>query len=439
MYKVLTIARREYLAAVRSRYFVISITLVFLFTGGGMLLGKLAGKQKETREQKFAIIDRSPGEEYFKLLDTAVQKRNASELVDAKTSEQTKPAFRLEKTAPAASESAALQQRFELSERVRKSDLRGFLEIGPEEGKPALVFYSDADSLSPRLDSFSRWAERIINQNIQLKRFSDAGVNVQQLQAIIEPVPLRSKLLTERNAKTGQLEESSEGTGLAMHIVPMMLVMVMYMVILLCSSLMLQAVLEEKMQRIYEVLLGSVTPFELMMGKLVGMTGVSLTLTAVYMASGWWVARWYGVAELMPLAIMPWVAVFLILGLFLYGSLCLALGSACSDLKEAQTMMTPIALLAVLPMFFLPFIQDEPNGALAVAMSLFPPATPMLMVARQVAPAGIPWWQPLLGVLIMTATTLACVWAAGRIFRVGILVQGKGAKMREMLQWMVQG
>src|SRR5262245_7374405 len=119
MHKVLTIARREYLAAIRSRYFVISITLVFLFTGGGMLLGRIAGKQKETREQRFAILDRSPGEECFKLLEAAVQQRNATELIDPKTSEQTKPAFRLERITPAAEQSdAALQQRFELSERV---------------------------------------------------------------------------------------------------------------------------------------------------------------------------------------------------------------------------------------------------------------------------------------------------------------------------------
>jgi ABC-2 type transport system permease protein len=96
-------------------------------------------------------------------------------------------------------------------------------------------------------------------------------------------------------------------------------------------------------------------------------------------------------------------------------------------------------LLATLPLFILGNVLQEPNSAVATGLSFFPFATPMLMIARQAVPPGIPWWQPVLGALLVLATTLLCIWAAGRIFRVGILMQGKGANMGEMLRWVLRG
>ena len=102
-------------------------------------------------------------------------------------------------------------------------------------------------------------------------------------------------------------------------------------------------------------------------------------------------------------------------------------------------MVTPIMIVVVSPMFvWLPVVK-EPSSTLATVLSLIPPLTPTLMVLRQSVPPGIPLWQPLLGVLLVLLTTVACVFCAGRIFRVGILMQGKGAKVGEMLRWIVRG
>jgi ABC-2 type transport system permease protein len=104
-------------------------------------------------------------------------------------------------------------------------------------------------------------------------------------------------------------------------------------------------------------------------------------------------------------------------------------------MKETQNMMWPVMILAMVPLFLLGNVLQEPNSALAVSLSFFPLATPMLMILRQSVPPGVPSWQPMLGVVVVLLTTLLCVWAAGRIFRVGILMQGKGAKLGEMLSW----
>ena len=130
---------------------------------------------------------------------------------------------------------------------------------------------------------------------------------------------------------------------------------------------------------------------------------------------------------------------FLVLAVLMYGSLFIAVGAAAGDIKETQTLLMPVMLLACLPLFALGPIMQDPNGTVAVACSFFPFATPMLMVARQSVPPGVPGWQPAVGIVLVLATTLACVWAAGRIFRVGILMQGKGVKFGDLVRWVFRG
>ena len=102
-------------------------------------------------------------------------------------------------------------------------------------------------------------------------------------------------------------------------------------------------------------------------------------------------------------------------------------------------MITPVMLVAFAPMFVWVNVVREPNSMLSTVMSLIPTATPMLMIVRQVVPPGIPMWQPILGAALVLLTTTAFVFAAGRIFRVGILMQGKGAKISDMFRWLMRG
>jgi ABC-2 type transport system permease protein len=108
-------------------------------------------------------------------------------------------------------------------------------------------------------------------------------------------------------------------------------------------------------------------------------------------------------------------------------------------MKEAQNYMTPIMLILVLPMMVWFNILREPLGKFATAVSLFPPCTPMLMVMRMAATRTLPTWQPIVGAAIVLLTVVFCVWAAGRIFRIGLLAQGKAPKPSELVRWIISG
>jgi ABC-type Na+ efflux pump permease subunit len=189
------------------------------------------------------------------------------------------------------------------------------------------------------------------------------------------------------------------------------------------------------MSRISEVLIGSVTPFELMMGKLFGSASVSLLLACVYLAGGLAVANHWGYAQLIAPAMLAWFLLFLILALFIFGSIFIAIGAACSDLKDAQNMMTPAMLILMLPAVTWFAVARAPDSTMAFTLSMIPTATPFLMLMRIAVPPGPPLWQVLVSVAITALTVVAAIYAAGKIFRTGLLMQGKAATLGEMWRW----
>jgi ABC-2 type transport system permease protein len=221
--------------------------------------------------------------------------------------------------------------------------------------------------------------------------------------------------------------------------VPFGVVMLMFMMIMSGASPLMSSVIEEKMQRIAEVLLSSATPFQIMMGKLAGMVGVALTLTAVYLGGVYWAGQHYGFADAVPPSILAWFIGYLALAVLMYGSIFIAIGAACSDLKEAQAMMGPVMVLLCLPLFVMMQVLREPDSGFAVVLSLIPMATPMLMTSRMALLPNLPLWQPLAGIAIVLLATLVFVYAAARIFRVGLLMHGKGANLKTLFKWIFAG
>src|SRR5262245_26659933 len=117
----------------------------------------------------------------------------------------------------------------------------------------------------------------------------------------------------------------------------------------------------------------------------------------------------------------------------------IVLRTACSAPQQTQTMRWPVMLLAMLPLFVWINVAREPTSTFSTVASLIPTATPMLMIVRIAVPPGIGWWEPALGLVLMLIAAVAFVYAAGRIFRVGILMQGKGASVRDLARWILQG
>jgi ABC-2 type transport system permease protein len=217
------------------------------------------------------------------------------------------------------------------------------------------------------------------------------------------------------------------------------LIAMMFVMIMIGASPAMQSVLEEKMQRIAEVLLGSVRPFDLMLGKLIGMVGVSLTVAAVYLGGTYIAALQYGYTDYLSPYLLAWFLVFLILAVVMYGSLFIAVGAAANDMKETQSLLMPVMIVAIMPIILLGPIMMDPESTFATVCSYIPTMTPMLMMVRISVPPGAAWWEPLLGIAGVLATTLGCVYAAGRIFRVGILMQGKGVRLSDLVKWVVRG
>lgn len=456
MRKMLIIAAREYRAAVRTKSFVVSLVIMPLLMCGGAIIQGISKRLEDTGEKRFAIIDRTPGQHLFMALDAAARKRNETDIFDQETGQQNKPLFILERIEPSADSPEQMrEQRWELSQRVHRGEIFGFLEIGcdvatysPElptgaglgpPPKPSDRIVLRYQSNNPTHGMFYRWAEKVVNAAVHAQRCIDLGITPEKILALLQPIPILPKGLSKRNADTGAIEEPPTESEIVHLLLPAGLVGLMFMVVMVGAPPLMQSVLEEKIQRIAEVLLGSVQPFQLMMGKLIGMVGVSLTISAVYVTGVYAAIHYYGYAEYLPAHIVIWFLIFQPLAVVFYGSLFIAVGAACTEMKETQTLLMPVMFLACVPLFFLVQVIERPNSTFAFLLSLFPPATAMLMIARLSVPPGIPWWQPLLGVVVLLATTMVFVYAAGRIFRVGLLLQGKAPRVGELVKWVVRG
>jgi ABC-2 type transport system permease protein len=141
---------------------------------------------------------------------------------------------------------------------------------------------------------------------------------------------------------------------------------------------------------------------------------------------------------LAPLTLLPWFFAYLIADVLMLSALGVALGSACSTPQDAQSLAFLLFLPIMIPILMITPIMQHPNGGLATTLSFIPPFTPVVMLLRQALPGGVPWWQPCVGFVGVIACAVAMIWAGSRIFRIGILSQGKAPKLAELAQWVLR-
>ncbi|MCI0458715.1 MAG: ABC transporter permease [Gemmataceae bacterium] len=432
MRKILVVATREYLAAVRTKTFVLGLLLMPLMMGGSAILQYLVRDAVDLRDKHYAVVDRTPGGQIADLIKEHADKYNQK----ITTGTQLKPRFVVKAIKlQGATDAEKKQQRYHLSEQVRRGELAGFFEVEP--GKDCFLTLRYQTN-RPTDTHFSQTVEKQVADAVRESLRKETNLSEQHLKVIVQPVELKLERLTTKDEQ-GVIREAYEHSRWTAIGAPIVLMMLMFTVVLMGTMPLMQGVVEEKMQRIAEVLLGSVRPFELMMGKLLGMTAVSMTITAVYLGGAYWVGLQFDVVDQVSTELLAWFLFYEALAALMFGSLFIAVGAACTDMKETQNLLWPVMLLVVLPVFLLGSVLREPNSPIVVGLSFFPFATPMMMVTRMAVPPGIPWWQPVLGGVPVLLTTVLCVWAAGRIFRVGILMQGKGARIGEMVRWILRG
>lgn len=433
---------------VATRGFLFSIVMMPVLMLGSLFAMELMKQVSATKNRNIAVIDHSGF--LFEALQAAANQRN--QLVDeamlsaaTNDSEAEIPGviperFLLEKV-----ELAPITDdvRISLSDRVVQQQLYAFIEIPADildtgmTSDNKVMFYSQDSNLSLARNWFADTLSDIVRQ----RREKESGIPEETLQRIKETdqrVPIVGQGLITRNQE-GKVETAAEKEILEAVFLPLGIMLLMFMVIFMASQPMLESVLEEKSQRIAEVLLGSASPFQLMMGKLIGTVGGSLTIFAIYLSGGYSLAAFRGWTALIPFELIPWFLVFQVAGVFFYASIFLAVGASVSQLKEAQSMLLPVWMLLMLPLFIWFVIVQDPLSRLSVLISLFPPATPTTMLLRLATGQQIPTWQPVLGLVLTTLSTLLIVVLAGRIFRVGILWQGKTPKLGELIKWAVVG
>ncbi|MCI0639791.1 MAG: ABC transporter permease [Gemmataceae bacterium] len=439
MRKIWVIAVREYLAAVRTKTFVIGLLMMPILMGGSALLQYLFKDMVDVRDKNFVVVDRIGNKGLTDSILQFMDVHNKTLTVDVSTGKQTKPRLVVLAEEPAGTSQDEIdRQRFQLSERVRKGELVGFLEILQNSKSPNQVKLRYQTN-RPTFMEFPIIAETTAAEFLRKKTAEKLNIPSESIQALSKPTSLENKGLTNRDEATGAITDSPDQSRFASIIVPMVAMIFMFMLVLMGATPLMQGVVEEKTARIAEVLLGSARPFEIMMGKLLGMVAVTLTVSAVYLSGAIWAAQRFEVAEYITVDFVLWFILFQSLAALMFGSLFIAIGAACTEMRETQNLMWPVMLLACLPMFLIGTVIRDPHGPVVRGFSFFPFATPSLMIGRISAPPGLPLWEPLLAVALVLVTTVFCVYCAGRIFRVGILLQGKGANLKEMFRWVIRG
>ena len=439
MRKTLIVAVREYMVSVRTKAFLFGLLMMPLMMGGGFIVSAFMQGRVDTKDKRIGVADYTG--RLFDSLDAAARQRNETAIFEGQGAarKQILPRFIIERVDTGTSDMQQLS--LQLSDRIRKGELMAFVLIGPnvidgnkDPSLSALDYYSN----TPTYNDARGWITGVLNEKVQQLRLEGAALDPAVVRQLTQRVPVGNLGLVKVD-NSGTIIKAEETNQLANFLVPFAMMFLMFMVIMATTTPLLNSTLEEKTQRIAEVLLSSIPPFELMVGKLIGIVGVSLTMATMYLTGAYVALNRMGYAQFFPWQSVWWFVGFLSLAVLMYGSIFIAIGAAVSDMKEAQGMMTPVMLLVMTPMFVLQNVIREPGSTLSLVMSLFPPATPMLMIIRQTVPPGIPLWQPVLGVVLVILTSLVCVFAAGRIFRVGILMQGKGARIGEMLRWALRG
>ena len=426
MDKIWIILKSEFMRRVRTKMFVLTtllapIVLIGIGTVPG-IVGYFAATGDE--EEEIAVID-----ETSVLLDRLQQLDNPYTFVEA--------------TAPEDS----------LQRAVRAGDLRGYLLLSDSLTHAvgeASFYSSEGGGISMGFE-----LSDAVDDAVQAYRLEAARVSPEVLGILENDVSVQMLTLTE--------EGSKEDTTFIYTIIGYIMGFIIYGALFAYGGIVMQSVIEEKTSRVVEVVVSAVRPFQLLMGKVLGiglmgllqflfwavliggvltfagsiialtMDPASLDLPAGASQEALLEAADISIPAIEPSLFIGFVLFFLG-GYLLYASLFAAVGSAVEQQQDAQSLMMPITLLIIMPILFITMIVEDPNSTLSVVLSLIPFFSPILMVVRMAA-TSVPLWQLVLSYVLLFGSFVATIWVSSRIYRVGILMYGKKPTLREMIRW----
>jgi len=410
MTNVWAVIRREYLQRVRSRWFLVSTLGGPLFVMGLMVIPALTGSRAERAGRHIALVDRTE----------VLAERILPRLEEAGYTVTREPW----------SEGVLPQ----LTQKVTDEELGGFLVVDEETLRSGVAAFYTTKSPSPL-------------QRVALR----GAVSRSALEEVLEGQGVDAQaLMSGGDVRVETLSGQGAGFEDPQFIVAYLGAFVLYMMFLLYAVAVMRATLEEKTSRIVEVIIASMKPWHLMLGKILGVGAVGLTQMAVWFGAGAIMAS-AGIPALIAARpelatleqvreVLPGVGLvlvfilFFLYGYFIFSGLYAAVGAMCNTDEEAQQAQFPVLLLVVVPILFVMQVIQQPNSAMSVGLSLFPFFSPILMFAR-VSIGAAPVWQVALSVVLMTLTVFAVAWVAGRIYKVGMLMAGKRPTLPELWRW----
>lgn len=355
-----------------------------------------------------------------------------------------------------------LQQ--ELKNTLDKEEF-GVLYIGEDivTNTNNIQLYTNTSSSMTIEESIAGQVEDIIEQ-VRLKEY-----NIENLREILDKVEVNISLTTYRNDK----EDSAASSSAASSLVGIILGFVLYFFLVIYGSIVMQSIIEEKSSRILEVLVSTVRPFDMMMGKILGVAAVAATQIVI------WGVLIIGISALVVPAIMPedvlsgveavkagadisalsadvdadmitalasvtdtgyitqiivLLLLFMVGGFLLYAAMYAAVGASVDNAQDAQQLTTPITIPIIFGFIILTMVMNDPNSPLIFWCSMIPFTSPIVMMGR--IPSGIPTWEIVTSLAVLYATFVAMVYLAGKIYKVGIFMHGKKPTFKDLYQWL---
>lgn len=322
---------------------------------------------------------------------------------------------------------------------IRNQVVRPGAKPAAKPGEPAGIQFWSMNVADPDRGLRER-VEQAVNNEIRRREYLARGMNA----AAIRQVEQTYAPFVDLNPKKAAGKEAVNAADVIRQWAPSAFVYLLWISIFMIVQMLLTNIIEEKSNRIIEVLLSSVTPGELMMGKLFGIAAIGLTMVAVWMATLFGVLTWKtgGSAQiagpiltvLKTSRLLPVFSIYFLFGYLMYAAAILSLGSVCNTLKEAQSYMGVITIIMVVPLLTMAYIPTDPNGTLARVLSWIPVYTPFIMMNR--ANADPPLIDLIGTMVLLILSTAGAIWMAGKIFRIGVLRTGQPPRILEMLRWL---
>ncbi len=424
MNKIYHVALREYLETVKSKLFLVSVFVTPLIVAGiiaVMSLSQVRAMLGGQDSQRVAVLDLSNS--LAEDLQQAFEEHNEDH-----------PRREFVPSIYSANDPETSLTEDELKEGVREGEWNVGLIVSPDviEGTGTSHYYRKSQKVAD-FEVSSR-VRRILQKAVTNKRYRMHGLSPELIAELGRDVSINELDVTREIE-----EEEEEGMQIVRMMVPFLFLFLMFFGLVVTGQGLLTSVIEEKSSRVIEVLLSALSPFQLMAGKIAGLAAVSLTVMLIWGVPAFATVAGLGVGNLVPLRELGYFFIYFFLGFVLLSSLFVAIGSACNTVKEAQSLMTPLMILVILPMVGFPFFAQHPDSVAAVVLSYIPPTTPMVMMVRIAADPELPIFQIVTSMAVLAASVPVAMWMAAKIFRTGILMYGKPPSLREMLRWVRHG